>query len=246
LPTQPPERILVLGGTAEARELATALHEKGIAVTTSLAGVTRDPLLPSGKVRSGGFGGAEGLQGWVTQNAMDCIVDATHPFAARISRHAHEAATNSGIPLFRLERPAWQPGAADRWTEAEDLPSAAAQCASGARVMLTTGRRGLESFFTRLDLCGVVRMVEPPDTALPQGWSLLLDRPPYGLPGESALFTRESITVLVTKNAGGAATAAKLQAARQLQIEVLMIRRPAKPDCSCFPTVTTLLAGLGF
>jgi precorrin-6A/cobalt-precorrin-6A reductase len=238
----PGERILILGGTRDARLLASALIAEGFCVITSLAGVTEEPLLPEGEVRRGGFGGPEGLARYLRKEGVAAVADATHPFAARISAHAAEACRAAGLPLMRLERPAWQATPADRWTMADSVAEAALLLPEGSRVLLTTGRKEIEPFLARPDVSGVVRMIEPPPVELPQRWRLLLARPPFSLASERQLMQEHAITRLVTKNAGGASTEAKLEAARELKIPVIMVRRPLKPAVQTFAGAKELAA----
>jgi precorrin-6A/cobalt-precorrin-6A reductase len=240
-----PQRILILGGTAEARDNAALLVALGHDVTTSLAGVTSAPLLPVGKMRVGGFGGVQGLARYLHSAHIDVLVDATHPFAANMSRHACDAARFAGCKLLRFERPAWQPRPHDQWTEVSSLADAAAVLPSLAVVLLTTGRKDLGAFFRRSDITGVVRTVEPMTETLPPGWSVIVDRPPQQLAREVATMQEFRITHLVTKNAGGERTRAKLDAARQLGLPVIMVRRPPKPECEIFSDVEQLAKRLG-
>jgi precorrin-6A/cobalt-precorrin-6A reductase len=234
----------VLGGTGEAVALARALVAAGHEPVSSLAGVTSHPQMPEGEVRFGGFGGAEGLAGYLRDEGFDAIIDATHPFAARISCNAAEAGRSTGLPVCRLERPAWQPSAGDAWTSVRSLTEAVAALPREAHVFLTTGRKSLAQLLTRPDVTGVARMIEPPDAPLPIGWTLLLSRPPYGEGDEEALMRRHRVTHVVSKNAGGEATAAKLAAARRLSLPVLMIERPFKPPVQTHADMTTLLTEL--
>lgn len=240
----PAKRILILAGTGEARSIAGELVSRGHHVISSLAGVTRDPVLPPGEVRSGGFGGAEGLVDFLKAERIEAVIDATHPFAAVMSAHAHEAALAAKVLLLRFERKAWvqQPG--DKWLPATSMEHAASLLPKGARVMVTTGRKNLRQLFVREDLSGVIRCIEPPEHALPLAWVLLLDRPPHPLQAELALFRMHGITHLLTKNAGGDATRAKLDAARELGLPVLMIERPFKPQATCFDDVEQLVHAL--
>lgn len=238
-------RILILGGTGEARELAAALIDRGYAAVTSLAGVTRAAALPPGEVRRGGFGGVEGLKAYLAEAAIGLIADATHPFAAMISAHATAAAADLGVPYVRLERPAWRPGPGDRWTEAADIAAAAAMVPEGARALVTVGRKGLDAFRARGDIAVVARMIEPPGFAPPAGWRVILARPPFMVEEELALMRSEGIEVLVTKNAGGAATAAKLVAARALGLPVIIVARPRKPPAPTAATVEELVELIG-
>ncbi|OQR64139.1 cobalt-precorrin-6A reductase [Streptomyces maremycinicus] len=225
--------VLILGGTAEARRLAELLAADalpGLRVTTSLAGRVTAPRLPPGEVRLGGFGGAEGLAAWLVEHAVDALVDATHPFAADISRNAAKAADGTGVPLLALRRPGWVPVAGDSWHEAGSLAEAAALLpALGRRVFLTTGRMGLAAFADLDDLWFLVRSVEAPGTPAPSRIEVLLDRGPFTLAGERELLVRHRIDVLVTKDSGGAATAPKLTAARAVGLPVVVVRRPPVP-----------------
>jgi precorrin-6A/cobalt-precorrin-6A reductase len=234
-----PKRILIFGGTAEAREIADALVGQGHDVTSSFAGVTKDPKLPTGKIRVGGFGGTAGLRDYLSQTHFDVLLDATHPFAAQMSRHAFEVEAEK---LIRFERPAWRAEQGDDWMLVKSIAEAAKAVPQNARVFVTTGRKELEPFLLREDLSGVIRTVEPPSDNLPRQWKLLLDRPPHTIESEAALFERERFTHLVTKNAGSSSTRAKLDVARQLRLPVIMIERPFKPLVPTFSTIPALLS----
>jgi precorrin-6A/cobalt-precorrin-6A reductase len=230
--------VLVLGGTAEARELADALTaDPGLRVVSSLAGRVSRPRLPAGEVRIGGFGGPAALAGWLTEQGVRAVVDATHPFAERIWASAVTACHDSGVPLLRLERPGWTPRPGDRWRWVDDLDAAADAIEPGRRVLLTTGRQGLAAFAHRDDAWFLVRCVEPPQPPLPPRHELLLDRGPYTLRPELALVHEHGIGLVVTKDSGGAHTRAKLDAARERGLPVVVVRRPPRPDA---PTVTTV------
>lgn len=245
MPIPMPERILILAGTGEARQLADALAEQGHDVITSLAGVTREPALPSSTVRRGGFGGEEGLVSFIRQERMTVVIDATHPFAAQISKHAHGAAQRLKLPLMRLERPAWKKPGDGHWQDVQSLAAALAGIPGGSRVFVTTGRRNLQLLRDHPSLSGVVRSIEPPDAPLPFGWTLILERPPYSIEHEEELMRQHRITHLISKNAGGTAMLAKVKAANTLGIEVLMIERPAKPPCPTFSSVASVVVALG-
>ncbi|PVY96177.1 cobalt-precorrin-6A reductase [Actinomycetospora cinnamomea] len=217
-------RVLVLGGTAEARALASRLVDGGYAVTTSLAGRTRHPRLPSGEVRTGGFGGIEGLA--AALDDVDVLVDATHPFAAAMTEHAAAAAARTATPLVVLRRPGWTAGAGDRWTRVPSLEAAAAAIPAGARVLLATGRQGVGAFLG-VDAWFLVRAIEAPD-ALPPRAEVVLARGPFALDDERALLDRRRIDVVVAKDSGGA-TEAKLVAARERRLPVLLVDRPPLP-----------------
>lgn len=220
-------KILILGGTEEARHLARALVALGHDVTTSLAGRTQDPMLPQGQVRRGGFGGAAGLADHLRREGVERLVDATHPFAAQMSRNAVEAAAEAGVPLVRCLRPEWVPAPGQHWTVVETSEAAAARLPAGARVLLTTGHAGLALFLGRNDCQFFVRVIEAPEGGLPPHATLLAGRPPYDLATERETMSTHRITHLVSKNSGGQQTAAKLQAAAEQGVEVVMIARPA-------------------
>jgi precorrin-6A/cobalt-precorrin-6A reductase len=239
------KKILILGGTAEARQIATLLIVEGHDVTSSLAGVTSKPLLPEGNVRVGGFGGAEGLRLYLNQNAIDVLVDATHPYAAIISRNAFEAVGGGAAQLLRFERAAWTKVKGDNWISVATLVEAASVLPSGARVFITTGRKDLAPFLNRKDISGLIRTVEPPVETLPPQWRVILDRPPHNLANELTLFQSENFTHIISKNAGGSATHAKLDAAKQLGLSVVMVERPFKPNCETFTDVHALIKRLG-
>lgn len=221
-------RVLVLGGTGEARRLATALVDEGVDVLTSLAGRVSDPALPPGEVRIGGFGGAEGLAGWLRTNPVRAVVDATHPFAAVMTESAVGAADVTGIPLLRLQRPGWSPGAGDDWRWVGSLEEAAEAVAGFAHVFLTTGRTGLAAF-AGLTQEVLVRAVEPPEPPMPVRTTVVLERGPFSVDDELALLREHGVDVLVTKNSGGHLTEAKLTAARELGLPVVIVRRPPLP-----------------
>jgi len=224
-------RILVLGGTAEARELAAALEAAGTPVTSSLAGRVTRPRLPAGDVRVGGFGGPDALACWIRQHDITAVVDATHPFAERISGSAVIACSAAEVPLLRLERPGWSEQEEDRWHWVDDLEAAAATIPSlGRRALLTTGRQGLPAFATVDEAWFLIRCVDPPDPPLPPRHHLLLDRGPYTVEGELALIDEHDIDLVVTKDSGGPHTEAKLVAARSRSLPVIVVRRPARSD----------------
>jgi precorrin-6A/cobalt-precorrin-6A reductase len=235
--------ILILGGTAEARELAAALQTAGVPVTSSLAGRVANPRLPRGAVRVGGFGGPAALAGWLTEHGVRAVVDATHPFAERISASAAEACPAAGVPLLRLERPAWTERPGDRWHRVSDLAAAAALLPGlGRRVLLTTGRQGLAAFAGVQDAWFLIRCVEPPDPPLPPRHAVVLDRGPYTLAGEGGLIDAHGIEVVVTKESGGAMTQAKLDAARERRLPVIVVARPPRPAGEAVDTVAAALA----
>jgi precorrin-6A/cobalt-precorrin-6A reductase len=224
--------VLILGGTAEARELAGRLAATaGVRAVSSLAGRVSDPALPAGEVRIGGFGGAGGLADWLTAENVAAVIDATHPFAQGISANAAAACVRTGTPLLSLVRPAWAAGERDAWHEAGSLPDAARLLPSlGRRAFLTTGRQGLAAFASLEQAWFLIRCVDPPSGPLPPACEVILSRGPYHAGAEMALMRGHEIDVLVTKNSGGELTAGKLDAAREMGIPVIMVRRPLLPD----------------
>jgi precorrin-6A/cobalt-precorrin-6A reductase len=237
----PLKRILILGGTREARELANHLVDAGCDVTTSLAGVTDSPVLPKGKIRQGGFGGMDGLATFLVVEHFDHVVDATHPFAAQISSNAVAACKTSRTSLLRMEREAWVPETGDKWISASNFADALNHLPSAAKVMLTLGRKEVGAFFARADLGGVARMIEAPDVEVPPNFKLILKRPPFSVADELALMKDHDIQFLLCKNSGGP-RAEKLDAARMLHIPVVVVERPVKPEAL---TVHSLADALG-
>jgi precorrin-6A/cobalt-precorrin-6A reductase len=238
--------VLILGGTGEARALARVLVERNDRrIVSSLAGRVSDPLLPLGEVRIGGFGGPDGLASWLTEQGVQAVIDATHPFAARISASAVAACARVGVPLLVLRRPGWVEGPGDDWRRVPDVPAAAALLREmPGPVLLTTGRGGL-AHFADLPHRVVIRTVDPPDPPLPEDHELLLARGPYDLESEGALLDRHGIRALVTKDSGGSLTEAKLRAARDRGIPVVMIDRPPPPGPGV-PVVADVPAALAW
>jgi precorrin-6A/cobalt-precorrin-6A reductase len=235
--------VLILGGTAEARALADTLTQDGIRVTSTLAGAVANPRLPAGAVRVGGFGGPLNLARWITTEAITAVVDATHPFAEHISESALAATRTAGIPLLRLQRPGWTARDGDDWRWVADLDEAAAAITGlGTRVFLTTGRQGLPSFAGLADPFFLIRCVDPPQTALPPRSEILLDRGPYTLAGELALIEAHRLDVVVTKDSGGQLTVAKLDAARERALPVIVVRRPPAVAADVVPDVAAAAA----
>lgn len=228
-------RLLILGGTGEAAALAEAVCAKfgnRLDVVTSLAGRTKHPAAIAGKIRIGGFGGKDGLADYLREDRVDLVIDATHPFAAQISAVAREACDELGVPRLLLARASWRAGPGDNWIEAENAEAAAKLLPNlGRRAFLTVGRRDLAPFGAVRGCWFLVRLVEKPDEPLPLGrsgqdYTLILARGPFTVADERRLMTDHGIDVLVTKASGGAATAAKLIAARELKLPVILLRRP--------------------
>ncbi|MDT5250146.1 MAG: precorrin-6A/cobalt-precorrin-6A reductase [Mycobacterium sp.] len=229
-------RLLLLGGTAEARALAARLHPD-IDVISSLAGRVPDPALPVGEVRIGGFGGVEGMAKWLRDEHIDAVVDATHPFAATITANAALACRQLGLPGVVLARPPWPPGRAT--IVGSDVEAAGVVAEKGySRIFLTTGRSGTTAFVD-VDAWFLIRAVTAPDPdTLPARHDLLLSRGPYRYEDEVRLMSEHRIDALVTKNSGGDMTRAKLEAADELGAIVVMVDRPALP--AGVPTVSTV------
>jgi len=224
-----PRHVLILGGTGEARQLAQVLvREPALRVTLSLAGRTAAPRAQAGEVRIGGFGGAEGLARYIRENGVCVLVDATHPFAARISENAALAAEETGTPLVALERPPWQPVEGDRWIEAESVGHAAEILGkTPRRVFLAIGRQELLPFRGGPQHFYIVRSVDPADPEeTPPNAQFILERGPFDETAERALLENHRVDIIVAKNSGGEATYGKIAAARVLGLPVIMIRRP--------------------
>ncbi|TDC97645.1 cobalt-precorrin-6A reductase [Actinomadura sp. 7K507] len=224
-------RVLILGGTAEARALAARLADlPGVDVVSSLAGRVTEPRLPAGEVHVGGFGGPDGLAAWLREHRVDRLVDATHPFAERMSASAAKASRAAEVPLIALRRRGWGEGEGDDWQRVPSLAEAAARVPAGARVFLTTGRRSIPVFAARTDAWFLARSVDPPDPPVPSNVRVLVARGPYTVEGERALIRDHRLAVLVTKDSGGDMTRAKLTAARDARLPVVMVERPRPPD----------------
>jgi precorrin-6A/cobalt-precorrin-6A reductase len=238
-------RILILGGTTEARQLAGKLAaRRDFSVTLSLAGRTENPVAQNVPTRVGGFGGAGGLAAYLNDMRIDLLIDATHPYAARISANAAQAARMAGAPIFALRRPGWEPVEGDRWSAVDTVGNAVqALGAKPRRVFLALGRQEVAAFEAAPQHHYLIRSVDPvePKLAVPDA-DYLLSRGPFREGDERVLFENHRIDVVVSKNSGGAATYGKIAAARALGIEVVMIRRPALPDVPSAETVEVLAA----
>jgi precorrin-6A/cobalt-precorrin-6A reductase len=226
-------RLLIVGGTGDAVQLAAqAIDLPGWEVITTLAGITRAPQAISGTVRVGGFGGEAGLVAYLQAEQIEAIVDATHPFAARMSGHVAGAAIKVGIPWVMLVRPEWTRSPEDIWIEVESIEAAVAAIpASAERIFVTIGRQQLAPFANLTDRWCLMRSIDPPDPDLPlPPGRLLLDRGPFTLAGERQLLREYRIQAIVSKNSGGEATHAKIIAARELSLPVVMVQRPILPE----------------
>lgn len=228
------DRVLILGGTEEARALAAALTDDGTAEpVTALAGRTAEPAAVAGTLRVGGFGGPEGLAAHLTAGGYAALVDATHPFARQISTHAALAAQSAGVPRLALVRPEWQAAAGDRWTCVEDEAAAAAALArlglaDGATVFLALGRQRVAGFAAVPGVRFLMRTVDPVPPPWP-GCRVLSGRGPFAFDAELDLLRTEAVAAIVCRNSGGGSGRAKLDSARVLGLPVMMIRRPPPP-----------------
>lgn len=224
-------RVLLLGGTAEASQLAHALASAGIDAVFSYAGRTESPVTQPLPTRIGGFGGAEGLERYLRNEDVTHVVDATHPFAVQMSRNAIAACGAAGVALCAFERPAWTSGPGDDWRHVRDVAAAAAELPDApARVFLAIGRQNLAAFATKPQHHYLLRLVDPPQHPLPvPDATVVIARGPFTESGDAALLRAHDIEVIVAKNAGGTGARAKLDAARALGLPVILIDRPALP-----------------
>ena len=237
-------RLLILGGTTEASALArNVVGWADLDPILSLAGRTQNPVEPPIPFRSGGFGGIAGLKAYLADEKIDVVVDATHPFAAQMSAHAVAACRDLNLPLALFTRAAWRPVPGDRWLPVTDMETAAQALGSTPRrVFLTVGGLQLAAFTAAPQHHYLVRTIDPPEAiaALPDH-NLILARGPFALADEVALMQGERIDVLVTKNSGGKATAAKLAAARDLNIDVIMVERPKSEEVLAFEKLDAVM-----
>ncbi|MEB3177557.1 MAG: cobalt-precorrin-6A reductase [Nostocaceae cyanobacterium] len=226
------KRVLILSGTGDASKLAAQLAQiSGVEVITSLAGRTQNPVTPAGIVRVGGFSGAEGLAEYIRAEKIDVLIDATHPYAAQISLHAAAAANLCKIPHLMFVRPSWEPVCGDDWIDVNSVETAVDMLQNIAqRVFLTVGRQQLAAFAHLDNLWFLMRLIDPPSTdALVPPGKILYARGPFAVENEYQLLQEYQIDTLVSKNSGGDATYAKIIAARQLGVKVVMVKRPATP-----------------
>src|SRR5260221_1745508 len=245
----PGRSVLLLGGTGEAALLALAIIERfgeTIALTTSLAGRTARPMAIPGNIRIGGFGGAEGLAAYRGEHRIGLVIDATHPFADQISAHARVACAAAAVDRLMLVRPMWRRHKLDRWIEVDDLAAAAAIVGKvGRRAWLTVGASELDAFTHVTEVRFLVRLIHAPINPLPlRLHQVLLGRGPFTLLEEQHILQRHAIDVLVCKASGGAATEAKLIAAREASLPVIMVRRPPAEPGDAVSSVDAALAWL--
>jgi len=240
-------RVLILGGTAQARLLAGRLAGRpDLNVTLSLAGRTASPAPQPVPVRVGGFGGAAGLADYLARERIDALIDATHPYAGVISRNALAAAANSHVPLIALRRPPWVAVAGDRWIETSDAGGAVRAIGPAPRrVFVALGRNELAAFRDAPQHHYLIRSVDPVDPPLPPPQvAYVTGRGPFGEAEDRALMTAHRIELVIAKNSGGSATYGKIAAARALGLAVIMLRRPPAPDGPAVDTVEDAIAWL--
>jgi precorrin-6A/cobalt-precorrin-6A reductase len=241
-----PARVLILGGTAEAAALAHGAMDRfgdKLQITTSLAGRTERPAPLPGQIRIGGFGGPAGLATYLAENGIGRLIDATHPFATRISAEARLACAAANVPRLLLLRPSWRRHPLDRWIEVDDMRTAAAKIAHiGRRAWLTVGASEIACFSAVTDVRFLVRLVDPPRGPLPlQSYEVVIGRGPFTLAEERDRMKRHGIDVVVCKASGGTATEAKLVAAREFGVPVIMVRRPPAEAGEAVETVEAAL-----
>ncbi len=240
-------QVLILGGTSEATALASALAERSIPALFSYAGRVATPKPQPLPTRVGGFGGVEGLAAFLADNRITHLVDATHPFAERMSRNAVSAAQRSGIRFIALTRPPWEPMAGDRWQPVASVEAAVTALAGPPeRVLLAIGRMHLAAFAAQPQHHYLLRLVDRPEAPPPlPRYHAIIDRGPFTLDGDLALLREHGVERLVCKNSGGEGAVSKLTAARQLGLPVVMIERPALPPRQEVHNVAAVLAWLG-
>lgn len=241
-----PLKVLILGGTCEASDIAKRIaDQRDLSVISSLAGRVNQPRIPEGSVRIGGFGGEDGFISFLQNERIDVVIDATHPFAARITSSAESACRRLGLPLIVFSRVPWTKQETDRWHVTHDTQSAAAYVAqTPGRVFLAIGRQKIDDFAACDNAWFLVRAIDPPEVPLPPNTKLILERGPFHLEHELQLLRDHSIDYIVSKNSGGLATYAKIEAARLLGIPVVMIERPQKHSVPSINSVDGVLASL--
>ena len=240
-------RALILGGTNDANRLAQAAARLGLDAIYSYAGRTQAPATQSLPTRIGGFGSSSGLVDFIRRQRITHVVDATHPFAVEISRNAVAACAMTGTALIALERAPWQRSPGDNWIEVEDVAAAAAALPEQrARVFLAIGRQHLAPFAARPQHAYTLRFADAPDAALPlPDASVIVSRGPFTLAGDLDHMRSRGIEWIVARNAGGTGAFAKIEAARQLGLPVVMIARPVLPERQSTESIDDVLGWLG-
>jgi precorrin-6A/cobalt-precorrin-6A reductase len=240
-------RALILGGTSDANLLADAIKHAGVDAVYSYAGRTQSPVTQSLPVRTGGFGGVSGLTEYIAREGITHVIDATHPFAAEMSRHAVDACVTSKIPLIALERAPWRRAPGDRWIDVDHINAAVeALPEARANVFLAIGRLHLAPFAAKPQHTYTLRFVDPPEGALPLPDSeIIVSRGPFTVQGEIELMRSRNIAWVVARNSGGDGARAKIDAAREIGLPVVMIARPVLPERRRTESIAEVLAWLG-
>jgi precorrin-6A/cobalt-precorrin-6A reductase len=238
-------RALILGGTADASSLAAEIARAGIDAVYSYGGRTRAPADQPLPIRIGGFGGVSGLADTIRREGFTHVIDATHPFAAEMSRNAVEACAETGTPLIALERAPWTKATGDNWIEAADLNAAVAALPEApAKVFLAIGRQHITPFAAKPQHAYTLRFVDPPEASLPFTADVIASRGPFTLDGELDMMRTRGIAWIVARNSGGDGARAKIDAARMLALPVIMISRPTLPDRQRVESVTEVMQWL--
>lgn len=239
-------RALILGGTSDAGLLATAIADARIDAVYSYGGRTRAPADQPLPTRIGGFGGVSGLADTIRREGITHVIDATHPFAAEMSRHAIEACAETGTPLIALERAPWSKAPGDIWIDVTDIDAAVAALPEApANVLLAIGRQHIAPFASKPQHAYTLRFVDPPEAALPFAAHVIVSRGPFTLDGELEMMRRREIAWIVARNSGGDGARAKIDAARMLGLPVVMISRPQLPERLRVESVTEVMQWLG-
>jgi len=239
-------RALILGGTADANQLAEALAHAGLDAIYSYGGRTRAPAAQPLPTRSGGFGGAVGLAAYIRQESITHVIDATHPFAAEMSRNAVAACTESGTPLIALERAPWARMPEDTWIEVADIACAVAALPEiPAQVFLAIGRQHIAPFSTKPQHTYTLRFVDPPEGALPFNAEVIVSRGPFTLKSELEMMQARGIEWIIARNSGGDGARAKIDAARALGLPIIMLSRPQLPERLWADNVAEVMQWLG-
>jgi precorrin-6A/cobalt-precorrin-6A reductase len=239
-------RALILGGTADASLLAAEIARAGIDAVYSYGGRTRVPANQPLPTRIGGFGGVSGLADYIRREDITHVIDATHPFAAEMSRNAVAACAETGTPLIALERAPWTKAPGDNWIEIPDVDAAVAALPEAPEnVFLAIGRQHIAPFATKPQHAYTLRFVDPPEAPLPFAADVIVSRGPFTLEGELEMMRKRSITRIVARNSGGDGARAKIGAARRLGLPVIMISRPQLPERLRVESVAAIMQWLG-
>lgn len=239
-------RALILGGTADASLLAAEIARAGIDAVYSYGGRTRAPADQPLPTRIGGFGGVSGLVDYIRRENITHVIDATHPFAAGMSRNAVEACAETGVPLIALERAPWAKAQGDEWIEVLDVNAAVAALPEApVKVFLAIGRQHIAPFASKPQHAYTLRFVDPPEAPLSFAADVIVSRGPFTLQGELKMMHARGIAWIVARNSGGDGARAKIDAARMLGLPVIMISRPQLPGRLRVDGVADVMQWLG-